>query len=403
MSSVWNRILALLFSLSLVLGLVGCAAPQPEPQPSPAPDSSTTPALEDCPVIEDTDFGGVYLDITIDEFNDLGFSFGDCVSIYFSNGYKLEYIPYYNGYYTLRGDPLLVGYPGYPHIAAKINSGDSLWQVAHLVEGDTATVVLEEKGAFATVQETYNLSYGNDRAGFTSDEQFANFRALSGGSLADGAFYRSASPIDDEFNRASYVNGLAQNAGVRFILDLSDSEEEIQAFAVEAEAKGTDITYFNLLDEEGNVLGLNLGSNYAAPEYAEGLAQGFIELEQHEGPYLIHCIEGKDRTGFVCMLLEALAGASYEEILYDYMATYENYYGITRESHPEQYYAVADLMLRDMLCYIADLESDADLTRVDYYEPARAYLRKGGMTDEQIDALVAILIDGEAQELREAA
>lgn len=33
-----------------------------------------------------------------------------------------------------------------------------------------------------------------------------------------------------------------------------------------------------------------------------------------QGPVYIHCTEGKERTGFVCVLLEALAGASYDEI-----------------------------------------------------------------------------------------
>jgi protein tyrosine/serine phosphatase len=31
--------------------------------------------------------------------------------------------------------------------------------------------------------------------------------------------------------------------------------------------------------------------------------------------YVVHCIEGKDRTGYVCALLEGLCGATYEEIV----------------------------------------------------------------------------------------
>jgi len=47
-----------------------------------------------------------------------------------------------------------------------------------------------------------------------------------------------------------------------------------------------------------------------------------------DGPYLVHCLEGKDRTGFVCIVLEALMSATYQEIVDDYMLTYNNYYHI---------------------------------------------------------------------------
>ena len=53
-------------------------------------------------------------------------------------------------------------------------------------------------------------------------------------------------------------------------------------------------------------------------------------MTEHSGPCLIHCVEGKDRTGFVCALMLALAGASAQEIIDDYMITYYNYYGITK-------------------------------------------------------------------------
>jgi len=47
----------------------------------------------------------------------------------------------------------------------------------------------------------------------------------------------------------------------------------------------------------------------------------------NDGPYLIHCTEGKDRAGFVSAVLEALMGADLQEIVADYMKSYENYYG----------------------------------------------------------------------------
>lgn len=49
---------------------------------------------------------------------------------------------------------------------------------------------------------------------------------------------------------------------------------------------------------------------------------------ENDGPYLIHCKEGKDRTGILCTILESFAGASASEVIQDYMITYSNYYGV---------------------------------------------------------------------------
>ena len=79
-------------------------------------------AAADLGIMHEEEFGGVYIDLTTDEFNALGFAYGDSVDIVFSNGFQLLDIPYYNGYYTPNGEPLLIAYPGYSHIKACINN-----------------------------------------------------------------------------------------------------------------------------------------------------------------------------------------------------------------------------------------------------------------------------------------
>lgn len=39
-------------------------------------------------------------------------------------------------------------------------------------------------------------------------------------------------------------------------------------------------------------------------------------------------MEGKDRTGYVCALLEGLCGATFDEIIDDYLITCSNFYNI---------------------------------------------------------------------------
>ena len=136
---------------------------------------------------------------------------------------------------------------------------------------------------------------------------------------------------------------------------------------------------------------IDLTASYPSDAFKQRLAAGLAEMSRHEGPYLVNCVEGKDRTGFVCMLLQALCGAGYDEMLSDYMETYGNYYGITEQGDPASYGAISDLNFNGMLRYLAGVDEKADLSAIDYAGPARDYLREGGMTDEQIDALVARL------------
>lgn len=388
-------------ALALCVALFcGCAASQssgPTAASSSSASSSSavsqavaSPKLENCAVMRDTSFGGVYLDATIDQFNNLGFAYGDSVDVVFSNGYELRDIPYFNGYYVRVGEPLVAGYPGYPHVEVVVNYGAPLWDTAGLSENDTATVTLAKAGAYLTTQESFDIAYTNNRSDYASDEQFANFRALSGGSLKPGTAYRSASPVDNEYGRAPYVEDLMKKAGIAYDLDLSDNADEIAKFEQESKAQSVDFSYFNGLQNAGAVGALDLSASYPTTAFAQTLCAGLVDMSQHEGPYLIHCIEGKDRTGFVCALLEALCGATYDEIVADYMITYDNYYGITKESAPDKYNAIVDLNINGMLAFLAGVDDKTtDLRTISYAEPARNYLKSGGMSDEQIDALVA--------------
>lgn len=119
-------------TLVLSFALVGCNV-FPFLQNSSAQQSTqssiTTGEIE---ATHEPKFGGSYLNITIDEFNKLGFEYGDSVDVTFSNGYKLTDIPHYSDCYTKTGDSLVVAYPGYPYVDVCINNGDSLWETAGL-------------------------------------------------------------------------------------------------------------------------------------------------------------------------------------------------------------------------------------------------------------------------------
>jgi len=108
---------------------------------------------------------------------------------------------------------------------------------------------------------------------------------------------------------------------------------------------------------------------------------------EKEGPVYIHCLEGKDRTGFVCFLLEALAGASYSEMKKDYMLTYKCYYKITEDGTPKKFKAIAELYFDAFAKYLYGTDDMEELITADYTEGAERYLKEGGMSDEDIQKL----------------
>ena len=340
-------------------------------------------------IVHEPEFGGVYISYTIDEFNALGYVYGDSVDILFSNGYELTDIPYYNGFYTENGQLLLVAYPGYDDIKVCINSGDDLWDVAGLRDTDTAEITLHEGGKYKDIQDAQNISYTDIRGDYASDEIFANFRSVKAGNIAEGTLYRSASPCDDQHKRAAYVNELAEEAGIRCIIDLADNEDKIQGYLAKEDFN---CPYFLKLYENGDVIPLALDMKFTSDSFRSRLCAGLTAMTAREGPYLVHCTEGKDRTGFVCMLLEALCGASYDEIVDDYMITYYNYYKITEESDPGRYTVIVEHLLDPMIQLLFD-EPGVDIQTADLSQGARQYLMSTGMNEAEIDALAAVLTE----------
>ncbi|MBR2067167.1 MAG: hypothetical protein IJ875_02760 [Solobacterium sp.] len=67
-------------------------------------------------VIFDEEFENIFIDLNISAFHELGFSFGDSISLHFDDGRIIEDIPYYSGYYSGVEELMLCGYPGDPYI-----------------------------------------------------------------------------------------------------------------------------------------------------------------------------------------------------------------------------------------------------------------------------------------------
>ena len=279
------------------------------------------------------------LDFTEADMEKAGFTLGDVVSITIDD--KTFIIPYYDGYYSRGGELLLVAYPSYPSICFTASNTGLPMELKGLV-GHAVTVRMKEKGGCLNVQEAMTMTYSNDRKDYPNltDAEFANARAVKAGNIASGVLYRSSTPFTNEINRANYVP---------------------------------------------------LKTDPTADDYNKKLIAALKELPSRPAPYVVHCMEGKDRTGYVCALLEGLCGATYEEIVTDYLITYDNYYGVTPPKDRDVCNTLLSLRLYPCLMYYADIKDEAQLPNVDYAKAFSNYLLSHGMSSEQVDALIKVL------------
>ncbi len=382
---------AVLAVIICAVSLCSCGQTAQEPTSFAVPTSAAVPSGTSvtATITKDAKFDSADLDLSAEDFENAGFSFGDSFDIAFSNGRTLTDIPYFNGYYVKTGEPVIVAYPGSAYINIANNNAD-FWTPLELSDGMTVTVTINTPGKYLATYEALGQSYSMDRADYDSDEQFANFRALKGGDLKADFLYRGASPVDNSRNRAPYANSLIEKYSIACVIDLADSDEDMQTYFAD-ESFSSD--YAKKLYEEGRTAVLDMSSSYSKDEYKQSVVKGLRKLLSVGGPAYIHCMEGKDRTGFVCLLLEALAGATYYEMRDDYMTTYANYYGITQDGTPERYNAVAELYFDAFLEYLSG-ESDLEtLRKINYIDNAKDYLRDGGMTETEIDELLFMVTD----------
>ena len=368
----------LLFAVLLLCALLSSCA-----KGGNKPTEDNTIALHDCRIGHNEEYGGVSIQCSIEEFQQLGFNYGDSLNIRFSNQYSMDDIPYYSGDYVDMGKPLLVGYTGHADIEVHNYHGEDLWQTAGLDDSMTVSIELNEKGKYQEEQAVNGITYSNEQ-GDLPDEVFANFRAVNVGNLKENIVYRSSSPCDNQINRASVVDKLCQKADIQYVINLADSKADIESYINREDFNSP---WYAELYKNDQVCALDMEINVSTDQLFRKLAEGFTQMAHHEGPYLIHCLEGKDRTGFVCMLLEALTGASVDEITQDYMVTYKNYYSITEDTEADLYSKIRSRNIDKMITFITDGESVDPAKPDQLSEYAEKFLVNQGMTSADVQTL----------------
>ena len=200
------------------------------------------------------------------------------------------------------------------------------------------------------------------------------FREITTAEIAPKTVYRSSSPVNEDISRNLFADAAAREAGIKSVINLADSQESMEAYPTWAES------YYGTL----NIIPLNLTVNVLGDEFKAGLAEGVRFIAENEGPFLVHCNEGKDRAGFFSAVIEALMGAPADEIVADYMTTYANYYGV--EPGTEKYDAIVRSNIAKTLASSFEIEDIAD-PDVDLAAEAEEYCLEIGLTTDEIAAI----------------
>ena len=342
-------------------------------------------------------YGNLVLSITKSDMDSIGAEYGDVFTV--DLGDQVLEAPYCTSYSDVEigdlvlrndGDGIILAinmgdFASSYGIATKVSNPDKTYQwvfeEGKKLEDITLSLILTDKGGYRDQYLIHQLSRTNEREDYSSDAVFANFREIVGGNLGSGALYRSSSPVNNEIGRAKYADELVSLNNIRSVMNLADSRETIEGYFKEEDFASP---YYKSLYENGQVIALNMGVSFKTREFQNGLVEGLTFLSKNEGPYLVHCNEGKDRAGFTSALLSALMGLTYDEISSDYMTSYENYYHV--EKGTEQYEAVKRSNIDSMLSFIAGVETK-DLENVDLAGKAEEFLIAIGMEKSDIDTL----------------
>ncbi|WP_156136288.1 tyrosine-protein phosphatase [Photobacterium gaetbulicola] len=175
---------------------------------------------------------------------------------------------------------------------------------------------------------------------FASNSELANFRAVTGGQLKPGGLYRSYHPVTPSRShhaelktieplRQAAAMSLIEEHRIQSVVNLSDSEQVL----VHAMASAPD-SYYKRCWQHGHVYSVpvayetvyfmsdcNQALNNDELGFQDGIRGLIRAIACSQGPYLVHCRLGSDRTGVMCAFLQLMAGASKQQIADNYLMT----------------------------------------------------------------------------------
>lgn len=356
-------------------------------------------------VIDNEAFNKAIIDIDFnaDEFLSC-FDYGDYVAVT-PEGYSTFYVPVVFDYFQVAsGDDMMLVVPGNPTISLVRNTygvhvdfrrNDEATQRWRFLEGKVHFPLKVSIELFARADKSNEGAVvpelkRKDSIKYYPDltvEEFANFRMISVPGIKKGLLYRSSSPIDPSIGRYTYVDSLAREAEISAFINLTDDSYTATRY------EGFRESYY----AKQSALFAWLPTKYTLLEFKQHMVSLLRYIYTVDGPILIHCKEGKDRTGFVSAVLEALVGTPLDDIMADYLKSFTNFYNVEGKKHvgldADELKRLKNAFINHWIAVYADVGVDiADIEKVDLAEATARYLENIGFDQDDMSMLMEKLL-----------
>lgn len=325
--------------------------------------------------VSDPTFGNITFNLTQKDFEEKGFNYDDLMKFtihdYNNQGddlsFEAAFVKNYNevGYFA----PCLCNYGGTnesPEISFGIMSEKDN---ADSLVNKSVTIEMVKKQGYRATRELVNVATKLTYEELGKDNlAYANFRDVTNvGSIANyikaGQLYRGSSPFnskDNPDNRNYFADFCLGDESIESEISLADTDAKIEGYMKSIASEHPNSNSLRLYNEskekegtEKSFFSVCLASDYyttSIPNKNGNLVKQVFEYfaERSKAGYksfYFHCNEGKDRTGFFAMVLEALMGVPLEDLVADAMLTFKNYYNVSIVNNKEKYDALANLLI----------------------------------------------------------
>ena len=336
--------------------------------------------------------GSILIGVPRDEFFARGIELGDRLELRFPDAtYHAYFIRDRSGIASL--DMYVNCYSGDQEVEIGIYDYETGLVLDY---GPGTRFTIENEGVKADYYDKiphYISGYSDDREDFDTDEEYGNYREATQGDFKRDRLYRSASPMQHNGTRYLYCDEYLREVGADYVFSISIDMADVESYRYPG-------SYAFELYDQGRVI-----AKYLSPDVLCHEDQTLYLMDvflDHEGSIGMSCSQGKDRTGIYCAMLEALAGADYEEVRADFLLSMCNYYGIVEGS--EEYDTVGSMVI-DRIFYmfqnpgilssVIDVNwGEMDISTYDAEEIVTGYLLRIGMEEDTLEALKSSLRDG---------
>jgi protein-tyrosine phosphatase len=213
---------------------------------------------------------------------------------------------------------------------------------------------------------------------YIPDEEDTGFMEIKTGNIASGVLYRSSSPLKGG-DLKKVKGALAVKAGIKCVINFDDDSSVIENLS-------KDVPWYHKLIVEKKVICLPMTFDIPGVASNEKKLKAALQfMIAHEGPYLIHCFAGVDRTGFAAALIEALMGASLKEICKEYLSAFSS-------DNSGPYRIEYNQKMKNLLGQLKEMAHGENITGINIQTAAERYLLNNiGLSQDEIVSLKNVL------------